>query len=264
MTIQPMFNLAGKVALVAGGAGFLGKPASRALAAQGAAVLIASRNAERVSAAVDEIRGEGAKDVAGIALDVADEQSVDRAVEQTIERFGRLDILVNATYTAVGKPMDELTGAEFDRANHGHITGSFLLCRAAARAMKKQGVGGSIVQYVSMYGLVSPDPGMYIAPMNPNPIEYGVAKAGLCQMVRYMAAMYGPDGIRVNAIAPGAFDDQHDRSIPGFVERMGARAMLGRPGKCHETAGAVVFLASDEASYVTGSVLRVDGGWTAW
>jgi len=257
-----MFDLTGKVALVAGGAGYLALPATAALAKQGATVVIASRNADRVAAAVKEIEKQtGGKRIHGLPLDVGDENSIRQVVKQTVDRCGRLDVLVNATYHAIGKPVGEITGAEFDLSNHVHITGSFLLAREAANVMKP---GSSIIQYISMYGIVSPDPKMYIAPMRPNPVEYGVAKAGLAQMVRYFAATYGPRGIRVNAISPGAFDDDADRSIPGFVERMAARTMLGRPGQRHETAGAVVFLASDEASYVTGSVLTVDGGWTAW
>ena len=259
-----MFDLTGQVVLVAGGAGFLGLPASIGLAEQGATVVIASRNADRVTSALKTLQrahvGSENRSL-GLSLDVGDEQSIRRAIQQVVDRFGKLDVLVNATYHAIGKPVDEISGEEFDRANHVHITGSFLLAREAAHAMQR---GGSIIQYVSMYGLVSPDPGMYIPPLKPNPVEYGVAKAGLCQMVRYLAAAYGPRGIRVNAISPGAFDDETDRSVPGFVDRMSAKTMLGRPGQRHETAGGVVFLAADEASYVTGSVLRVDGGWTAW
>lgn len=259
-----MFDLTGKVVLVAGGAGFLGLPASIGLAEQGASVVVASRNADRVATAVKEIHAkhpDAKSRVQGLSLDVGDEQSIRAAVQQTVDRFGKLDVLVNATYHAIGKRLDELSGVEFDQANHVHITGSFLLARESAGAMQR---GGSIIQYVSMYGLVSPDPKMYIPPLKPNPIEYGVAKAGLCQMVRYLASAYGARGIRVNAISPGAFDDDTDRSVPGFVDRLAARTMLGRPGQRHETAGAVVFLASDEASYVTGAVLCVDGGWTAW
>jgi len=256
-----MFNLTGKVAIVAGGAGLLGLPVSAALARQGAIVVIASRNKERVAAAVKILREHSTKEHVGLSLDIGDEHSIRQVIKQTVDQYGRLDVLVNATYYAISKPVNEISGQEFDQANHTHITGSFLMVREAANAMKS---GGSIIQYVSMYGLVSPDPGMYVPPIPPNPIEYGVAKAGLTQMVRYLAAVYGPKGIRINAIAPGPFADDSDRESPEFIRRMSAKTMLGRPGERHETAGAVVFLASDESSYATGSVLTVDGGWTAW
>jgi len=258
-----MFDLTGKVALVAGGSGYLGLPVSVGLARQGAAVVVASRNPEKINAAVEEVRKVSSPErVLGLRLDVGDENSIREVVDKTVERFGRLDILVNATFAFVGKTVDELTAEEFDQANHVHITGSFLLLRAAAEAMKE---GGSIIQYVSMYGLVSPDPKMYKPPMKPNPIEYGVAKAALCQMVRYLAAIYGPRGIRVNAVAPGAFTrPEFAAGDPDYLDRQASRIMLGRIGRREETAGPVVFLASDEASYVTAAVLTVDGGWTAW
>jgi NAD(P)-dependent dehydrogenase (short-subunit alcohol dehydrogenase family) len=260
-----MFDLTGKVALVAGGTGWLGLPVCSALAKQGAAVVVASRSSERVSAAVEHVRRNGASaQLLGLTLEMGDEASIREVVQKTIERFGRLDTLVNATFHAIGKPLDQLSGREFDEANRVHITGSFLLARTGAEAMVASGRGGSIIQYSSMYGLVSPYPKMYEPPMQPNPIEYGVAKAALCQMVRYLAAMYGPKQIRVNALAPGPFNTDADLAAPGFDERVASRTMLGRTGRRDETAGPVVFLASDEAAYVTGAVICVDGGWTAW
>jgi len=258
-----MFDLTGKVALVVGGAGYLGLPVSAALAEQGAAVVVASRNQQRVNAAVDKLRENGAEDrLLGLSLDVGEEGSIQDAVSKTVEHFGRLDILVNATFCASGKPLAELSGSEFDHANHVNITGSFLLARCAADVME---TGSSIIQYSSMYGLVSPCPRMYGPSVTPNPIEYGIAKAGLCQMVRYLAAFYGSRGIRVNAVAPGAFTNPAGVGYDSdYLQRQADLTMLGRIGKPEETAGAVVFLASDAASYITGEVLRVDGGWTAW
>jgi NAD(P)-dependent dehydrogenase (short-subunit alcohol dehydrogenase family) len=137
-----------------------------------------------------------------------------------------------------------------------------MLAREAATRMEG---GGAIVLYSSMYGLVAPDPGVYEPPMNCNPIEYGAAKAGVAQMVRYLAATLGPRGIRVNGIAPGPFPfPETVRESGDFAQRLAARTMLKRIGRREETAGAVVFLVSDAAQYVTGAILPVDGGWTAW
>jgi len=170
--------------------------------------------------------------------------------------------VVNATYGASGKRFDDLTAADFDQANRLNLTGSFILARAAARHMPQ---GGSMVMFASMYGLVAPNPGFYPPPMPPNPVEYGAGKAGLIQMVRYMAGHFGPQGIRVNAVAPGPFP--HPATQEGsadFMANLSAATMLGRIGAQAEMAGPTAFLLSDAASYVTGQCLNVDGGWTAW
>ena len=125
--------------------------------------------------------------------------------------------------------------------------------------------GGSIVLYSSMYGVVAPVMANYPPPMPPNPIEYGAGKAGIVQMVKYLAAHYGRSGIRVNAIVPGPFP--HPATVaanPEFIGNLERATMLGRIGAQHETAGPTAFLLSPASSYVTGHVLTVDGGWTAW
>ena len=258
-----VFDLTDKVALVAGGAGYLALPACKALVEHGARVMIADLDREKLDKAARQTRAASSHDkAAALPLDVGDEASVKDAVAETVARFGRLDVLVNAAFLSIGKTVEELTAEEFDRANRVNVTGAFLLAREAAGAMK---AGGSIIIFSSMYGLVAPDPDIYRPPMNPNPIEYGACKAACLQMVRYLAMHYGPRGIRVNAVAPGPFPwDSTQKNNPGFPERLAAKTMLGRIGRREETAGAVVFLASDEASYVTAHTLRVDGGWTQW
>lgn len=256
-----LFDLSDKVVLVAGGAGYLGQPACRALAEQGATVMVADLALERAAALVADIVARGGK-AHTAELDVADETSIRAAVARAVAEFGRLDTMVNATYLSIGKSLEDLGAEEFDRANRVNLTGTFLLAREAARAMPN---GGSIVLFASMYGVVAPDPNVYRPPMNPNPIEYGVGKAGIVQMAKYLAVSWGARGIRVNAIAPGPFPN-HDiqRQHPDFVQRLAGNVPLGRIGRQDEIAGTVVFLASDASSYFTGATLCVDGGWTAW
>lgn len=256
-----MFDMTGRVALVAGGAGYLAVPACMGLAECGATVVIADFNKEMLDKTVADVAEAGGSAV-GIHVDICDEESIRSVVEKTVRDFGRLDVSVNATYAAIGKKVEDLTGDEFDRVNKINITGAFLFARECAARMER---GGSIVMFASMYGLVSPDPSIYLEPMNPNPVEYGAGKAAIVQMTKYLAAHYGSRGIRVNAVAPGPFPwDSIQAESPDFVERLSGKTMLGRIGKRHEVAGAVVFLASDAAAYVTGHVLSVDGGWTAW
>lgn len=200
--------------------------------------------------------------IAAIKFDASDPASSRAAIGATIARFGRLDVLVNATCHSIGKKVEDLEPDEFDLANRVNLTGTFVLAREAAQAM---GEGGSIILFASMYGLVSPDPRLYEAPMNPNPIEYGVGKAGIVQMTKYLAVYWGGKGIRVNAIAPGPFPNPAVQSRdPDFIRRLSNRVPLGRIGHPEEIGGVVAFLASNASTYINGETISVDGGWTAW
>ncbi len=258
-----MFDLSGKVVLVAGGAGYLSVPSCRGMAQHGADIMVADVNRKGVEERVSELRqGVPGVKISGVTLDVGDEASIKDAVRATVGNFGRLDVLVNATYLSIGNHVEELSGPDLDRALHVNVTGAFLLAREASRHMTE---GGSIIFFSSMYGEVAPDPRNYPAHIKPNPIEYGISKAALEQMVRYLAVCWAPRNIRVNGIAPGAFPHpQQQREEPDWMNMLAARAPLGRIGRQDEVAGAVFFLASNEASYVTGHILNVDGGWTIW
>jgi NAD(P)-dependent dehydrogenase (short-subunit alcohol dehydrogenase family) len=258
-----MFNLTGRTIFVAGGAGHLGRPICAAIAAQGGRVFIADMSPERLEAAIGEVRDNFGADAAdGAVFDIGEEAAIDAAIEACTARFGAFDGLVNATYGGTGKAFDDLTADDFDRANHLNLTGSFILARKAAAQMPGP---GAMVMFASMYGLVAPNPSNYPAGMMPNPIEYGAGKAGLVQMTRYMAGHFGPRAIRVNAVAPGPYPNPAVVAAhPDFIANLSRSNMLGRIGAAHETAGAVVFLLSQAASYITGQVLSVDGGWTSW
>jgi NAD(P)-dependent dehydrogenase (short-subunit alcohol dehydrogenase family) len=261
--MNKLFDLSGRVVVVAGGAGYLASESCRALARQGATVVIADLNEERLATAVESIRAEvpGAR-VKGVQFDAGEETAIRALTDSTLQDFGRLDGWVVATFFSIGKRVEDLTAEEFDKANHLNITSTFLMARMAAESMS---AGGSVVLFGSMYGLVSPVPQVYQPPMIPNPIEYGANKAGIIQMARYLAAHYGPRKIRVNAVAPGPFPTpQVDEKNPAFISRLAERTMLGRIGRQDEIAGTVVYLLSDASTYVTGHCLRVDGGWTAW
>lgn len=167
---------------------------------------------------------------------------------------------MNFAHHASGAGFDELTAAQWQEGLRVSLVGAFLVGRAAARHMQ---AGGSIVQLGSMYGIVSPDPADYPDGMPVNPPDYGAAKAGVLQLVRSQAVQLGPRGIRVNAVVPGPFPGPAARADAEFMRRLAARVPLGRIGEPDEVAGAVVFLCSSASSFVTGSSLVVDGGWTA-
>ena len=259
-----MYNLQGKTVIVTGGAGYLLFPACRGFAEQGANVVVADYNQDRLDEAVRALGKEfSPEQILGVNFDAGEEASCLALVDATLERFGKLDVLVSGTTGSAGKQVEDLSAEEFDKANRMNLTSPFFLARAAAKYMTD---GGSIVFIASMYGLVAPNPSDYYPlGLTPNPVDYGAGKAGLCQLTRYLAAYWGSRNIRVNAVAPGAFPWRSGHgNNEEFIAVLGRKSMLGRIGRRDEVAGAVVFLATDEASFITGQILSVDGGVTSW
>lgn len=260
MTTNP-FDLTGQDHWVIGGAGYLGQPVVKLLATLGARVLCVDM-ADRAENFIESAGLRGRVDAA--SLDVNDATATQRFISNQITRRSTPHGLVMMNYASTAKRLDDLTEADFDRVNHGNITATFLFARAVATAMNAER-RGSIVLFSSMYGTVAPDPSIYDADQSPNPIEYGVNKAGIQQMARYLAVHFGPGGVRCNSISPGPFPNPTVRqSHPNLLIGLNRKVPLGRIGRAEEVAGAVAFLLSDASSYVSGINLPVDGGWTAW
>jgi NAD(P)-dependent dehydrogenase (short-subunit alcohol dehydrogenase family) len=257
----PAFDVAGRDLWVFGGAGYLGQSVVRLLATMEARVLCVDLN-DKAQRMIDEsgLRPQ----VTPASLDVSDTADTEAFVEEQLAARGVPHGIVVMTYASTAKRLNDLTVDDFDRVNHGNLTATFALVRRIGQRMVERG-SGSIVLFSSMYGTVSPDPRMYAEPMAPNPIEYGVGKAGIQQMARYFAVHWGPHGVRCNSLSPGPFPNPAiQRDQPSFMERLAQKAPLGRVGLADEIAGPVAFLLSDAASYISGHNLAVDGGWTAW
>jgi NAD(P)-dependent dehydrogenase (short-subunit alcohol dehydrogenase family) len=255
------FGLDGKDIWVIGGAGYLGQPTVALLQSAGAKVLCIDLE-DRAKQFV-ESAGLSA-DVTPATLDAFNTSATKQFVTDTIASRGVPHGLVNLSFASTGKRLEDLTEEDFDRINHGSLTATFLLSREVGTAMAKL-QRGSMVLFSSMYGSVSPNPDIYKPPMNKNPVEYGVTKAGIIQMTRYLGVHWGRQNVRCNCISPGPFPSPKiQQGNPGFVERLSEKTPLGRVGGQEEIAGTVAFLLSGAASYITGQNIFVDGGWTSW
>lgn len=251
-----MFSLAGKSAAVTGAGSGIGQAIARALADAGAAVLVADIFADRVEETVAQLRSRGAK-AEGSVTDVRSRPGVEAMVAQTVAAFGRLDIQVSAAGIAGRvRPFTEMTDEDWKEVIETNLSSLFLCGQAAARQMMSQG-GGSIINITSQLSDVA----------QIHCVPYLAAKGGGKMLTKGMALDLAPHGIRVNAIAPGfARTGMTKLDAPDWRETRKAvldRIPLGRPAEADEIAGAAVYLASDAASYVTGTTIFVDGGYTA-
>ncbi len=273
--IQDKFNLAGNVAVVTGGSGLLGKEFCSTLAGAGAAIVIADIHAESTNAVAEALIQDGYQAL-GVPTDVTRPDSVRHMVESTLQKFGRLDILVNsaaldpkfdpqalASQKIVLGRFEDYPLESWKQALDVNLTGMFLCCQAAVTPMLDQGKG-TIINICSTYGLVGPDQRIYQRDGQQTsfkPVYYSVTKAGVLGLTRYLATYYAGRNIRVNALTPGGVYNNHDET---FLKAYSARTVMGRMARKDEMNGALLFLASEASSYMTGSNLVVDGGWTAW
>lgn len=260
-TIQELFNLSGRNALITGGTGWLGSALSRSLAEAGASVILTSRDKARAQSAADALpRADGARH-RGLALDYGDPKSIEQCVAEALEASGRIDILVNNGYERVAGDLTNVTPEQFHR-QLANATGCFLLARHVRDHAVTRGGGASIIMLGSMYGIVGSYPDAYAGICAASPVAYHTLKGGIISMTKHLAVYWARDGVRVNCLTPGPFPA--DTVDPRLPERLCTKSPMKRMGRPWELKGAVVYLASDASSYVTGHNLVVDGGWTAW
>jgi len=277
--MNPIFeklNLQGHAVVVTGGAGLLGAEFCRTLAEAGAAVAVVDLNADAASRVADSLTGVGHRAVA-FPADITRPEAVSALVEKVLSAFGRLDVLVNSA--ALDPKFDPEAAArgiapgrfedypleQWNAALNVNLTGMFLIAQACVKPMLARGRKGSIINICSTYGLSGPDQRIYRKKDGSQPafkpVYYSVTKAGVLGFTKYLAAYYAGTEIRVNALTPGGVFNNHDET---FVENYSARTILGRMARKDEMNGALLFLASDASSYMTGANVVVDGGWTAW
>lgn len=259
-----LFDLTGKTILITGGAGHLGRAMSRALASFHADVFIASRDVKKCKDLAENLHQEFGGFCEGIAVDISSEESVRACVEEVIKTTGKIDVVVNNAVFGVAGYFEDITEELWKKAIDGTIHSVFRVCSAVIPQMKQQG-NGNIINTASMYGIVSPDPKVYRGETRlNNPACYGAGKAAVLQLTRYLAGYYGEYGIRCNSITPGPFPSESVQKTEWFIENLRERTMLKRIGHPEDLMGALILLASDASSYMTGTNICVDGGWTAW
>lgn len=250
-----LFNLEGKVAIVTGGNGGIGKGIAQGFAAMGADIVIVARKPEKTDSAAKEIRAAFDIRVLGLVFDVAREEQVRKMAAHVLDEFGRIDILVNNAGINIRKMPQDFTVNEWDDVLSANLRSAFLCSNAVYPAMKAAG-GGKIINIGSMTSIFG---GAKLA-------TYGASKGGIVQMARSIACAWAPDNIQVNAILPGWIDtemtQQARRDIPGLNERVTSRTPAARWGEPNDLIGAAIFLASSASDFVTGVALPVDGGYS--
>jgi NAD(P)-dependent dehydrogenase (short-subunit alcohol dehydrogenase family) len=272
--VMDLFRLDGRVAVVTGGAGIYGSVITTALAEAGCTVVVAARGLERCEERAAKLCECGFR-VLAMPLDLTQDESIVALRDRVITELGRVDILFNnAAGRAAGTaqeqikrkfsaPKTDMAGMSRDMwegAMSVNASGLFVCSQIFAEQMKTQGMGGSIVNISSIYGMVGPTFSIYHGTEMVNPPDYAFAKGGIINFTRYLATCYGPHGIRANCLSPGGY---YGSQPEVFVRHYEAHTPLGRMARWNDLKGAAVFLASDASQYITGQNLAVDGGWTA-
>lgn len=261
------FNLHGKVALVTGAGGHLGSQMACFLGQAGAHVILNGRHEEKLKVVQHDLNAHHIESTI-LCFDITDEAAVSENIKYIEKHFSCLDILVNNAHSGRACAYQDAKKEDFLRDFNVDVVATFELIKQSVPLLKKAvslRQDASIINIASMYGMVSPDPSIYGDSKMNNPPHYGVAKAGVIQLTKYMACHLAQDKIRVNAISPGPFPvEENINNLPEFKEKLIQKVPLARIGNPHELLGPLLLLASSASSFMTGVNIPVDGGWTAW
>jgi len=265
MNVKKLFDLSGKVVVITGAAGNLGSQYAEGLSQSGANVVIADLDHNKCVQIANTLKKEYGVDPMPIKLDLTKKSSVVNLFSKTVAKYSKIDVLINnAAYQgndAIRKTsFEELSLNDWNEALAVNLTGIFLACQEAGKIMKKQ-KRGNIINIGSTYGLVAPDQRIYGNSGQNAAAFYAATKSAVINLTRYLASYWANTGIRVNTLTPGGVKRNQTGS---FIKNYSEKTMLGRMAEKDEYVGAIIFLASDASSYMTGSNLIIDGGWTAW
>lgn len=261
-TVASLFDLSGQRALITGASGYLGSAMARALAEAGAVVVTASRDAQRARQAAAGLPAVAGGQHAGVELDHLEVTSLEAGFQSAVDQVGGIDIVVNNGQSGPANDLTDVTPAQFQQ-QLANAAGYFHLARLLRNHVVARRAPGAVIMIGSMYGVVGSYPDAYQSICSASPVAYHALKGGVIHMTRHLAVYWAPDQVRVNCLSPGPFPNP--AKVPaGLEERLIEKCPLHRMGRPHELKGAVVFLASQASSYMTGQNLIIDGGWTAW
>ncbi len=260
-SVQSLFDLTGRAALITGGSGHLGQALARALAEAGASVVIGSRERERADLVAETLPVSGDARHYGVELDQLDEQTRVDGFNDAIAQAGKLDILVNNGQQGHAMDWSDVTSDAFSK-DLQNATGYFMLARQMRNHLVERHAAGSIVMIGSMYGVVGSYPDAYEDVCVSSPVQYHTLKGGIIHMTRHLAVYWAKDNVRVNCLSPGPFPSS--KAPQEMVSRLIQKSPMKRMGVPSELKGPLMMFVSDAGSYVTGQNLVVDGGWTAW
>jgi len=255
-----LFNLDGKVVLLTGATGHLGQAMSKGLAEAGATLAVVSSSKHKAEALAKQLRVY--TKAKPFQANLEHSNDILMLIEEVAKAFGRIDCVINNAYFGAANSFENMSLEQWQMGLQGAATTPMLMMQQVLPYLEE--TKGSIINIASMYGMVSPNPELYIGNQFANPINYGAGKAALLQMTRYAAVHLAKKNIRVNAISPGPFPSEKVKEDKIFIDRLNSKVPMGRIGNPDELKGAVIFLASDASSYITGHNLIVDGGWTIW
>lgn len=265
MKAAELFRLDGKVVLITGGSGLIGRAVLEALPQLGAQVAAGARDLEKLNRQIAQLPDGTGPRPCGIRLDISSKDSIQQFFAEAHQRFGKIDVLINNAWPKTDDWLslfEDVRQESLYRNLCDNAGGYFLCCQEAARYMKQQ-KSGVILNVGSIYGAVGPHFDIYEGTDMTSPAVYSLIKGGIHNFTRYLATYLAPYNIRVNCMSPGGVqDDSHQH--PEFHKRYVAQTPLKRMAVPQDMVGPMVFLVSEASSYVTGSVVMVDGGWTAW
>tara|TARA_B100001750_G_C15421485_1_gene553183 strand:+ start:322 stop:1119 length:798 start_codon:yes stop_codon:yes gene_type:complete len=265
MKVKKLFDLSDKIVVLTGAAGYLGKNYVDGLSQAGANVVLSDINYQGCKKIEKQMREKYDVDPLSVKLDLTDSKSIKCMISKITKKYSSIDVLVNnAAYQGDKKirsaGFEKLELGTWNKAINVNLTGIFLLCQAVGKIMLKQ-KSGNIINISSTYGMVGADQRIYGKSGLNSPAFYAATKSGILNLTRYLASYWNRTGIRVNTLSPGGVENNQDKN---FIKKYSEKTMLGRMARNDEYVGALIFLASNASSYMTGSNLVIDGGWTAW